>query len=431
MAISRNKNIRVLSVLLGTAMLMATGCNRLPEQAEANAQARQSAEQTGAIPVDVAIAQRDILTEAPEYTGTTAAAREVGLRSQIAAQVLNIFVDVGDVVKKGQVVAQLDDALLISALKQEQAELAGLKATVARAQNQVSNARANVERSRLELQQAQADLQRQQQLLSQGAVAAQETEQARTTAQTAAQSLRAAQEQVRTEQQAQAAASAQVNAQQAAIAQANEQLSYAKIRSPIAGIVTQRLTEAGNLVQTNGELMRIGDFSRVQVNVTVSELELAKIRTGQSVRVRLDAFPKQSITGRVSRISPAADQVARLIPVQVVIPNSNGRIGSGLLARVQFATEEAQKIVVPSSAIQGTQAQNNSSPQQGTVFVVNGEGEATVTARRVTLGAQANDKVEILSGLQAGERFVARSGKPLKNGASVKFSILSESQQEG
>lgn len=426
----KNWHLGMRAFLLSAGLLVA-GCGTLPKEA-ADAQSQQRAEGSqGSTPVDVAIANTDNLREEPEYTGTTVPVQEVSLRSQVEGQVRSLIVDVGDAVKQGQVVAQLDDTLLQTALKQAEAELASLKSEVARAQNQVSNARTQVERSRLELQQAQADSQRQQQLFREGAVAEQIAEQARTTARTIAQALRAAQEQVRTEQQAVAAAQSQVIAQQAVVAQTREQLSYAKVTAPITGIVTQRITEEGNLVQPNGEVVRIGDFSRVQVDVEVSELELAKIRNGQLAEVSLDAFPNQTFRGQVARISPAAESTARLVPVEVIIPNSSGKIGSGLLARVKFEGGASQRVVVPQTAISKQEEQQN---RNGTVFVVTGgEGgtQATVTAREVTLGEQANGKVEILSGLRAGERFVARSGRPLKNGQPISLSILSESALQG
>jgi RND family efflux transporter MFP subunit len=435
----------VLSALLLGATAFA-GCGMLPKEA-ADAQSKTGAQKSqGSTPVEVAIAKTGKVREEPEYTGTTVPVQEVSLRSQVEGRVLKLNVDVGDSVKQGQIIAQVDDTLLRTTLNQAQAELASLKAEVARAQNLVSNAKAQVEQARLELQQAQSDSARQQRLLRDGAIAAQEAEQTRTTARTSAQALRAAQEQVGTEQQAVAAAQSQVNAQQAVVAQEQEQLSYTRLKSPITGIVTQRVTEEGNLVQPNSEVLRIGDFKRVQVDVEVSELALAKIRLGQSVSVRLDAFPNQTFSGQVTRISPAADRTARLVPIEVIIPNNNGRIGSGLLARVSFESEATQRVVVPESAIsqageqgskgaeeQGSKGEKPLVVRQGTVFVVSGgEGsQVTVAARAVKLGERANGQVEILSGLKPGERFVAKSGRPLKNGEAVSLSILSQSAQQG
>ena len=425
------KNFRccVLSAFfLGAGLLMA-GCSRLPEVA-ADAKSRpQGAEGRQArTPVDVAKAATGNVGAEPEYTGTTSPVRQVSLRSQVEGQVLALSVDVRDTVKQGQILGQLDDDLLVTALRQAEAELATLRAEVARAQNQVSNARAQVERSRLELQQARADSGRQAILFREGAIGAQQAEQALTTAQTAAQALRATQEQVRTEQQAVTAAQGRVSAQQAVIAQAQKRQSYARLTSPITGVVLQQVTEVGNLVQPGGEVLRLGDFSRVEVVVQVSELELAKIRLGQSVQVRLDAFPNQKFSGQVSRISPAADSTARLVPVEVIMPNRDRKIGSGLLARVNFEGAATQRVVVPQTAISQSGQNRN-----GTVFVLTGgEGrtQAKVTARPVTLGKRADGKVEIISGLKAGERFVARSGKALKNGEPVSLSIISEKPPE-
>ncbi|MBD2532275.1 efflux RND transporter periplasmic adaptor subunit [Nostoc flagelliforme FACHB-838] len=429
-------SILLIPCLLGIGLLSAS-CGALPkESADAQSQSPGSGQRGGgATAVDVAIARTDSLQTQPEYTGNTTPFRIVSVRSQVEARLLALNLDVGDTVKQGQNVGQLDAAILSTELKQAEAELAALKSEVARATNQVSNARADVERARLEVVQAQADSERQQKLFKAGAIAEQTAQQARTQAQTAAQALRAAQEQVRTEQQAVAAAQGRVLAQQALVAQTKERRSYAQLTSPITGVVTEKVTEPGNLLQAGNEVLKIGDFNRVKVVVQVSELELAQIQVGQSVQVRLDAFPKETLIGRVTRISPAADATARLIPVEVVIPNTQGKIGSGLLARVNFETQAQQRVVVPQTAIQkqagaAKAVRKEQENPSGTLFVVKDtDGKTKVAARAVSLGKKADGKVEILSGLQAGERYVVRSGQPLKNGDAVRLSILSETAE--
>ncbi|MBE9198053.1 MULTISPECIES: efflux RND transporter periplasmic adaptor subunit [unclassified Nodularia (in: cyanobacteria)] len=422
--------------------LLATSCGSLPKET-AKAQSQQSNGGQGgdrATPVDVAIARTGVLQVQASYTGNTTPFRTVSLRSQVEARLLALNLDVGDRVNQGQNVGLLDDTLLLTSLKQSEAELAALRSEVARAETQVSNARAEVERARLELVQAQADSKRQQELFRSGAISQQTAEQARTAAKTAAQSLRASEDRVRTEQQAVAAAQGRVIAQQSVVAQFKERRSYARLISPITGVITQRVTEPGNLLQPGNEVLQIADFSRVKVVVQVSELELSEIQVGQSVQVGLDAFPNESLMGRVTRISPVADATARLIPVEVVIPNNDNKIGSGLLARVKFETQTSQRVVVSQAAIQ-KQAENNNSAdsttaksesekRSGKVFVVTDtEGKNKVTARAVTLGNKADGNVEILSGLQAGERYVARSGRPLKDGEAVVLSVLSETAE--
>ena len=429
------KSISLVACLLSIELL-TTSCGAMPkEAAEAQSEQRDGRRRSGATPVDVAIARTSMLQKQPDYTGNTAAFRIVSVRSQVEARLLALNLDVGDKVSKGQNIGQLDDAILLTNLKQAEAELAALQSEVARAKTQVSNARAGVEQARLEVAQAQADSQRQQQLFKEGAIAQQAAQQARTKAQTAAQVLRAAQEQVGTEQQAVAATQGRVLAQQAVVAQTKERRSYARLISPITGVVTEKVTEPGNLLQAGSEVLKIGDFSRVKVVVQISELELAQIQIGQSVQVRLDAFPNQGLIGKVTRISPTADATARLIPIEVVIPNIGGKIGSGLLARVNFETQTPQRVVVSQTALQkqaGEQGNRGAEDKVGTVFVVNDiAGKTKVTPRAVTLGTKADGKVEILSGLQTGDRYVVRSGKPLKDGDTVSLSILSETAPEG
>ncbi|MBD2254010.1 efflux RND transporter periplasmic adaptor subunit [Nostoc parmelioides] len=429
------KHALFAACLLSIGVLTAS-CGSLPkETAEAQSQQRRGGERGGLAPVDVAIARRERLETQPEYTGTTTPFRTISLRSQVEARLLALNLDVGDTVKRGQNVGQLDDIILSTDLKQAEAELAALESEVARATTQVSNARAQVERARLEVVQAEADAQRQERLFKEGAISEQAAEQARTEAKTATQALRAATEQVRTEEQAVAAAKGRVFAQKAVVAQTKERRSYTRLTSPLNGVITERVTEPGNLLQAGGEVLKIADLSRIKVVVQVSELELGQIQVGQSVQVRLDAFPDQTIIGRVARISPTADATARLIPVEVVIPNSQGNIGSGLLARVNFASQTPERVVVSQTAIQREGRNQESSPttprqsqnQNGTLYVVtDSQGKPTVTARTVTLGKSADGKVEILSGLQPGEQYVARSGRPLKDGENVRLSILSE-----
>lgn len=488
-----------IALLLAGLAIAAAGCDMLP-RSEAEAQAPQGGEgrEGGPVAVDVAIARQGTLEAPIEYTGTTRPVREVSLRAQAEGQLLDLNVDAGDAVSQGQTLAQLDDDLLVGAVNQAQAERATQQSEVVGARSRVGSARTQVEQARLSLQQAQGDITRLQNawrarieearlrvrqtgtdaarletLARQGAVSQQQAEQARTTAgqarqtlldqqaqasqevaqaqteaKTAQQVVRAAQEQVQIEQQGIAAAQGQVAARQAALVQAQERQSYSTLTSPVTGLVLERTTEPGNLVQPGSEILRLGDFSQVKVIVQISELELAGLRVGQSAQVKLDAFPDQTFSGRVSRISPAADPQVRLLPIEVTIPNPEGRIGSGLLARVTFS-QETDQVVVPETALQTQQGRDGqrssgeqsppSRPQRGpessskaTLFVLMDRGQQPrVEARSVTVGERANGQVQILGGLQPGERFVVRSAGPLQPGAPVKLSVLSETNSQG
>jgi HlyD family secretion protein len=164
--------------------------------------------------------------------------------------------------------------------------------------------------------------------------------------------------------------------------------------------------------------------------------------------------------GRVTQVSPVADPVARLIPVEVTIPNPGGQIGTGLKAGVSFTPQTVQRVVIPESAVQVAEARrggdnssnsggSNSSgsnsgssnrgdrssqatssaqrSQSATIFIVKKTGDRTVVeARSVQLGDRADNQVEVLSGLKPGEQFVVRSSGSLKAGDPVRLSFISE-----
>ncbi len=409
------------------------------------------------VAVDVAIAKFDSLQAAIEYTGTTAPIREVSVRSRLEGRLLDLNVDVGDRVEVGQVIAQLDDAVLSATVLQADAEVAAREAEVSQANAAVGNARAQVERARLQYRQAQADANRSTQLAKEGVVSPQTAENAITEARSAEQSLRAAEQQVSLQEQTVGANSQRVLAQEAIRSREQERQSYTTITSPINGVVLERVSETGNLLQAGNEVLKLGDFSQVKVIVQISELEISKIRPNQSVDVRFDTFPNQKFTGVVRRISPVADSVARLIPVEVVVSNRDSKLGSGQLARVQFSSRQDRQIVIAETALEAagrppqppkdvagntkgnvqannqanTKASANPSergrPKTGTVFVITGDQkEPKVVAQQVILGDRRDGKVVILSGLKGGDRVVVRSGGKLQDGDSVRISVLSE-----
>lgn len=420
-------------------------CNAAPK-GNADAQAKPGGAPAQAIAVDVAIAATAPLESVRSYTGTTQPVREVAIRAQAEGQLQQLNVDVGDRVGQGKILAQIDDSLLSANTAEAAAELASRRTEIAQLQAQVSEANTQVAQNRLKLQQARADAARYSSLAKSGAISQQQAEQFRTQADTAEQVLRSSQAKVIAEQQAIAVAKSRITAQQAVLAQQQRRKSYAVVKSPITGVVIARSTDRGNLVQVGNELLRLGDFSQAKVTVQVSELDLTNIKLGGKANVKLDAFPTEQFTATVTRISPAANPTSRLLPIEMTIFNPTGKIGSGLLARATFDRAVVDRVVIPLSALQDDRPnsppatdnrarspapspETTAVPQNrtsGKLFVITRQGEQSkVTARSVSLGQQLDGKVQILSGLNPGERYVSRAGRPLKDGDPVRLSILS------
>ncbi|AUC60336.1 RND-type export system membrane fusion component [Cyanobacterium sp. HL-69] len=385
---------------------------------------RGGQERPSAPSVDAVRVNRENLEEAQEYIGTTQPVREVIVRSQVEGQLLSLAVDVGDTLSTGQTIARLDDTILSSALTRAQGELSSLRAERLRAVAEINDAQSQVESARIRLQQAQADVNRFEELNREGAIARRELEVAQTEERTALQEVSSAQSQVRVRESAVSAIDGRIQSQQAIIAEARQRLNYTQISASNAGRVLERLTQPGNLVQPGGEILRIGDFSQVKVQISVSELDLSDFSIGSPVNVRLDAYPNQTFSGVVSTISPAADANVRQIPLEITLDTNNQSINGGLLARVTLADNRTPPIIIPQNAL--TVGNNDNSNNQ-TVFVLNeNNDEPSVIARSIVVGSNRNGRIEVTQGLTESDRLVVRSSQPLQDGQNVSLSIISD-----
>lgn len=407
----------VLFVVIGNFI---SGCRPALDEVTTQNSERRREEKTPAVEVSRATIQS--LIPPINYVGNTEPISEISVRSRIEGRLLKLNVDLGDSVLKGDLLGELDDTLLQTAISEAEAELAALQSEVTSARNEVANAQILVKQAEVELKQAQTDANRFQYLVNEGAISRQQAETATTNAEIIAQKLRSAQEQVRIKREAVVTTQQRVKAQEAILQEAEERLSYGLLISPITGVVVEKITETGNLLQSGTEVLKIGDFREVKVVVPLSELKLKEIFLGQTVTVKLDAFANEIFKGKITRISPAANTQTRQIPMEITIPNPSGKIGSGLLARVELDNYE-QQVVIPTSALQGK--------NKDTIFVMREEGETTIVeARQVVLGKKSNNQVQIISGLNPDESFVVRSSRPLKDGQKVLLSVLSETEKQ-
>lgn len=414
---------QIMLLMLLISPVFLKGCNfdssndNIPEAKNANLN-----EQSALISVNTDIATFSVIEPLKEYVGTTQPLQEVSLKSQVEGRLLELNADVGDRVKKGQILAKLDDSLLAAEVNEAEAELAARESELARAKAEVNNAEQQLERAKIELKQAENDATRAMSLLEEGAISRQSAELSQTSADVAKQAVLSAQKQIKIAQEEVAVILGRIGVQKAVINQEKQRQAYSSLIAPLNGIVIEKINETGDLINPGGEVLKIGDFSQVKVIVPVSDLELPNIKVGQSVKVKIDAFPQAIFPGLVTRISPLADSNTRQIPIEITISNPEQKIGSLLLARVTFRKNERRKIIVPESAV-------NQNGDQYTVFILKDnqeDNQKIVQAREVIIGNQALGKIEIIQGLNQGERFVVDSEKPLQNNQQVKLSILSK-----
>ncbi len=374
------------------------------------------------IAVDVAIAKYEYVEKAREYIGNTQPYQEVSLKSQAEGKLLELNGDIGDYVTKGTILGKLDSNLLKAEVTEAQAELKARESELAKAKKQQLNAYQELAKAKIELKQLENDVKRANLLLEEGAISQQSAEVSQTKLEIGKQTVLSAQQQIEIEKEAVTVISNRITAQKAIINQAKQKQNYSILTVPINGLIIEKNNQVGDIISANNQIIKIGDFSQVKVIVPVSDLELNKIKIGQKVSVKIDAFPQEKFTGLITKIFPIADNNTRQIPIEIVISNPNQKINGLLLARVTFQSNDFKKIIIPESAI-------NFNEDKTTVFVVknnSNNNQTIVEEREVLTGEKMLGNVEINQGLMVGEKYVIKSAKPLQNNQQVKLSILSE-----
>ena len=390
--------------------------NYLEELNKANVSSKK------AIKVDVETANIGYLFPEKQYKGTAQPHKQVSWRSQTEGVLLELSVEIGDRVQQGQLIGKLDDRILQTEVAGKIGELAALESELAQAQTRVTDARIKLEEAEIQLEQANNEAIRYENLANTGLIARQQAESFKTAAKIAEKALLTAREAVKLEQQAVVAVRGRIATQSSAIDESKQRQTYSQIIAPISGIVTARTKDPGSLIRAGEEVVTIGDFSQIKITVPLSELDLGKVKIGQKVRVKFDAFENSQFLGEVARIAPTTNDSSRQIAVEVKIDNPSDKIKGGLLARIDFASTKQPQVIVPETAI----IQDGGSDYLFTTSEKDENNRSSVTKRKVLIGDRANNKVEIIAGISPGEKYVLRSSKPLKDRDLVSLSIISK-----
>jgi RND family efflux transporter MFP subunit len=304
-----------------------------------------------------------------QATGTVRSWRTAPIAAQIMANVTAVHVREGDQVKRGQLLATLDDSQL--------------RASVERAQAALQAAEHEINATGSEQALAQTSFNRLQYLYDKGTISAQEYDNAKSRMET----TRARNE------------LAQSNRSQAAAAldQGRILLSYTRVVAPFDGIITERRVDPGALATPGLPLLTLEAAGRYRLEATVDESDLKFVHVNESVPVSVDALNGGALAGKVAQIVPAADSASRSFLVKIDLPE-NPQLRSGLFARAGFVRGQKQTIAIPRSAVLER-------GQLQSVYVLGENNIATL--RYVTLGNPTQDRIEVLSGLSEGDKIIA------------------------
>jgi RND family efflux transporter MFP subunit len=196
---------------------------------------------------------------------------------------------------------------------------------------------------------------------------------------------------------------------EAAVSEASTAVGFTKIRAPFDGLIVAKLAVAGAMAAPGVPLLIVEDPSHFRLEATVDESQIGTVRLGETVPVVLDSLGNQTIAGKVVQIVPMADPASRTFTVKIELP-MNPQIRSGLFGRARFARGEREAILVPQTALLHR-------GQLDAVYVVGKDEIASL--RYVTLGKPSANDVEVLSGLENGERIVAQPGERELSGKQI------------
>src|SRR5512136_2501011 len=420
--------MKIVRTLIALALVMAAGSWAYYTNVASGKPAMDmSARVTGAgsaFPVTLATVEQGAVRGTVVYTGSVAAYNEEDVYARVTGRIVEMAAYPGDVVKAGQVVARLDDLELTSRVAEADAASASAQANRAQMDADLAAARFGVTQTEKELATADAEAGYQQsvavrdeRLLGKGAVSQQEADNSRAMA--AAALARVAAARARVEQARALVASAQrkLEAADAIVLQGQAQAKtaqvvrdYVNIRSTIGGYVVKRLVAPGVLVQPGVAVLKIAEIDKVRLQANVGEQDLAGIRVGSPVLVTLAGTAAEPFTAKVTAVFPFVDPGARTAVVEAVVANVGRRLLPGQYVQMEFVTGEQPKaLFVPREAV----ARNGDSAN---VWVV---ADDRVERRPVTTGLESQDRVEIVAGLDAGERVVRRGKESLYAGALV------------
>lgn len=388
-----------LVVALTTLALAAAGCSRTP-----TAQARSGDGAPRQIKVEAV--RKDAVRRSVDVVGTLAAVDQVTISSEADGKVRRILADLGDRVKAGDVLIELDNEKQQYAYEQQQAALARALAQYgATDTKQLPEIEKTPEarRANAELVQATQAFDRASELFKRTLISQQTLDDARATLQSARSRYDEALQNGKDLR-------ASIQASEAAMKLADRHRRDTQIRAAFDGYVEKRLVNLGELVKAQMPVMAIVRLDPLKVIAEIPEKMTPWISDGRPVELRVDAYPGRTFAGTVTRVSPAVNTATRAFPFEARVPNADAALKPGTFARVHLEIGKVDDVLtLPYAAIQYRYGVNR-------VFVVAAD---KLAVRELTLGERLGDRVEILSGVKPDERVAVTDVDTLTDGLAV------------
>jgi HlyD family secretion protein len=396
--------------------------------------AETEAEVTPVVSVKVAKAEKGNIAAQVVAVGTIWPREKADVGAKVSAQIKKMALLKNKVVRAGEVIAVLESrdlqaqrAEAVAALNQARAEERSLVTgtipkTNAEDQKALNDARAKVNNARRLFE-------RRRTLFEQGGISQKDLEAAQLDLTTAEDELRLQEQTVTLRGRSlnpndRALAAAKTAEAQQHLATLDAQLSYATIRAPITGIVTDQYQYEGEFAAAGGKLVTIADTSSVIVKAPFSDTAAAQLKAGDAATVVPTDTSAEEMKGQITLLSRSTDPTNRTVEVWVTLANGAGKLRANGAAQVTvMANSKDDAIVVPGSAV----TLEASNTDEGTVMIVDQQNVAR--ERKVTVGVRSGDKIEITEGLQEGDTVVVEGNFALPDGTKVEIAKDEESKE--
>ncbi len=334
--------------------------------------------------------------------GSVSAISETSIYARAEGYVLARHADIGDRVKAGQLLVEIDSPELDEQLRQSRARQAQAKAAI-------GQVRAALAQSQATLRLAELQVNRTRQLVQQGIVSKQEGDDKQAV-------FEVRQADVEAQKAALNSSEESARATEAEVARLTSLTVFKRVVAPFAGVITSRTTDVGNLINSSAlasgrELFRLADLSTVRVMMNVAEPSAPSIQVGQAAAVVIQVLPGRTFAGKIARTANALDPANRTLLTEVHVANADGKLLPGMYAQVKvLAGKGGPSMLIPGDTL---------TVRPDGTYVAAVTASSTVHFQKVTVGRDYGAELDIADGLQGDEMLIINPGDAIREGVKV------------
>jgi multidrug efflux pump subunit AcrA (membrane-fusion protein) len=392
---------KIAGLTLCLLLLATGGCHETPKEKGTKRPAIQVKK--------TAVALMRVVHPPYEATGTVRSEKSIRVSPKVMGYIKKMNVREGDRVKKGQILLIISSPEIEAKVKMAEANLKVALQTREEVAAHLHEAEAGLDAAKAGYHLAEVTYNRFKNLIHSDSVSRQEFDVVESKYKAAKSGLTRAGEMVQVVRSKQAQVEARIKAAQSMVEEARSYLAYATVRSPINGKVVSKMIDTGNLVAPGTPILALADESVFRLYVSVEESLHSVIRAGDPVGIQFASG--KVLQSKVDRVVPDVDPKTRTFIVKVLIPSQASGIQPGMFGRATFQLPGQKALLIPARALL-------TKGQVEMVFVVTPEQFCQM--RLVKVGKHYGNDVEILSGLESGEKIILEDVQKAVDGAKVK-----------